>query len=165
METASLKRTTKILTTASDKQASNSLHLHAGSLALKMPLFQGNGDLGTLGSLKAESRATKYDKSAIFGQKDRELYMLVVVDTTGSPVRPATDDDLRGVDLGVDGTHESQGGPVRTNEPKSKQRSRNSSFQDLLAAARNDTGPSCAHCGVTGNCCWVGLALFEMKEL
>ena len=126
-----------------------------GSIDRKMSLFQGSRELGTLGSLKSEIEATsKYPKSAIFDEIGRELYMLVVVDTAGSPLRPATDDDLRGVDLGVDGTRPSPAGPVGANEVKIKPRSRTSSFQDLLAAAKNNNGPSCAHCGVAGNCCF-----------
>ena len=120
-----------------------------------MPPFQGDAELEVFANLDVDLLESKsYEKPSFFEQveQERELYMLALIDeTTGTPVRPATEQELNEL-LPLELVE-----PLTLNKPKvqpkvvkSKEPIKTTSLQELLAAARNGAGPMCDHCGATG---------------
>lgn len=87
------------------------------------------------------------------------MYMLAVVDeATGTPVRPATEEELHDLPqelVALEGTQ----GLARPGQPALPLSSKNMSLSELLAAATEAQGqPICNHCGAQGGCNgrWLG---------
>ena len=119
-----------------------------------MSPFQGDNELGVNFDLDVDLER-KRDIPSFFDQveqHERELYMLAVIDEeTGTPVRPATDEELTELlPLALNEPLTCKKAAVQTNLVKSKEPIKTMSLQELLAAARNGAGPMCDHCGATG---------------
>lgn len=117
-----------------------------------MPPFADDVELESFPSLDLDLGSKSYasNKPSFFEQV-RQMYMLAVVDeATGTPMRPATEEELNGIPLELVQPLPS---PKPKAEPKPetpKESTKHMSLQELLAAARNGNGPMCDHCGATG---------------
>lgn len=102
-------------------------------------------------------------QSPTAGQVKRELYMLAIVDeTTGTPIRVATEEDLSDFDVNlIDRSLTTSPTPSKKTSPLTPKSgigydgcgfgafNRQKSLQELLANAKG--GPRCHNCGVKGN--------------
>ena len=131
-----------------------------------MAPFHGEQEMGglaalhlDLGKMQEEGKAERPAPALPAGQ-ERQLYRLVLVDeSTGVPVRAATEEDLSAVPLNSleppapASTHSTEQPAAPTAKSPNKQHS----LQELLAEARNGKGPVCDHCGATGGLVGIGL--------
>jgi hypothetical protein len=91
-----------------------------------------------------------FDSDEVEEGSEPRLYCLVLIDEeTGAPVRPATDHDLASLVMGDDLS--TQTPPAKGEASSQPHPPKQQSFQELLASTYPaKEGPSCMHCGVTG---------------
>ena len=120
-----------------------------------MPPFADDTELESFPSLDLDLGTKSYvgNKPSFFEQVEqvRQMYMLAVVDeATGTPMRPATEEELNAIPGELVQPLPSPQPKAELKPEKPKEPTKHMSLQELLAAARNGNGPMCDHCGATG---------------
>jgi len=119
-----------------------------------MTPFHGESETEGLASLKL-TEGKSFDAPSVDGKVSqvRQLYFLAVVDeSTGTPLRAATEEDLSRVPMKVLEPKFQTSGQVDSGVEGLSARPLNKTptLQELLAIARMGNGPKCDHCFVTG---------------